>query len=446
MTYRSPSRSADLDKFTGDYGVQLLPRRPSNLRSSTYQGTPSASTSNSTDPSHRTSGVSDQTTPSLLTPHDFDQGLRPQDGAFENALTVEVPSVVALPKFASLSLDTVDPATKARTLPRPAPPHRAMTAPFPGGAVDPTFFLRAHDYEPQEVTLDKEGIIVGASLKALVEKMTPHDGPVDPTFSATFFLTFRLHTSPEKLAEAVMTRYDLAPPHGVVLTERDRALWVESKVVPVRLRIYNFLKAWLDSHWRADTDDVVLETLRQFNADVVSQSLPAMAPRLDQAIRRRQAGPLSAGGSFPDSRAVRRISSVDHLGRAGPLTAFSPVHTSLPPTPSISRTLNSLLHKNPSPAQVPITDFDTLELARQLTIMESKLFCLVAPEDLLQTGYGKKSIPELKALSTLSNQITGWVADTVLNETDAKKRALLLKFYIKLSDVSLERGVHEDSG
>jgi hypothetical protein len=361
-------------------------------------------------------------------------------------LTVEVPSVGALPKFASLSLDTVDPATEARTLPRPAPPHRAMTAPFPGGAVDPTFFLRAHDYEPQEVTLDKEGIIVGASLKALVEKMTPHDGPVDPTFSATFFLTFRLHTSPKKLAEAVMTRYDLAPPHGVVLTERDRALWVESKVVPVRLRIYNFLKAWLDSHWRAETDDVVLETLHQFNADVVSQSLPAMAPRLDQAIRRRQAGPLSAGGSFPDSRAVRRISSVDHLGRAGPMTAFSPVHTGLPPTPSISRTLNSLLHKNPSPAQVPITDFDTLELARQLTIMESKLFCLVAPEDLLQTGYGKKSIPELKALSTLSNQITGWVADTVLNETDAKKRALLLKFYIKLSDVSLERGVHEDSG
>jgi hypothetical protein len=93
------------------------------------------------------------------------------------------------------------------------------------------------------------------------------------------------------------------------------------------------------------------------------------------------------------------------------------------------------LSKNPQP-NILVTDFDTTELARQLTVMESKLFAAVAPEDLLQTG--KKSVPELKALSTLSNQITGWVTDVILHELDTKHRGALLKFFIKLADVSGE--------
>ena len=130
------------------------------------------------------------------------------------------------------------------------------------------------------------------------------------------------------------------------------------------------------------------------------------------------------------------MSSSDKLRNQIGLT---PPPSNLPPTPIISKNLNSLLQKNhsglTSNLSIPITEFDTLELARQLTIMESKLFCAVVPEVLIQVGY-KKGNAELKALSTLSNQITGWVADGILNEYDAKKRTMLLKFYIKLADVS----------
>lgn len=62
------------------------------------------------------------------------------------------------------------------------------------------------------------------------------------------------------------------------------------------------------------------------------------------------------------------------------------------------------------------------------------MFRQLEPEELLITG--KKTVPELKALSTHSNQVTGWVADSILNEGDAKRRAGLLKFFIKLADVS----------
>ncbi|KAK8866035.1 hypothetical protein IAR55_001186 [Kwoniella newhampshirensis] len=302
--------------------------------------------------------------------------------------------------------------------PRPTPT-RSVTTPI---TPDVRFWVVAHDYDPREIVFNSDGNMIGASLPVLVEKMTPHDGPVDPTFHATFFYTFRLFTTPSQLLETVIKRYNLHPPPAITLTDGDRALWVERKIVPIRLRIYNFLKAWLDQHWRYDPDDVILDTLETFAQDVVCVTLPAMGPRLLDAVRRKLNGP-------PSASSVKRSSADRSRGLLHPPT----IPAGLPPTPVISKNLHSTLQRA-SNTNVNITDFDTLELARQFTIMESKLFCTVTPEDLLQTG--KKTIPELKALSSLSNQITGWVADSILNETDAKKRAALMKFFIKLADVS----------
>ena len=330
MQHRSPSRSADLDKFTSDLP---LPVRPAYHRLNTFN-----------------------------TP-------------------VDVPVVPS---------------------PRPSP-QRSVTAPIP----DIRFWVVSHDYDPKEIAFNSEGAVIGASLAVLVEKMTPHDVPPEHTFWQTFFYTFRLFTTPQEFLRALIVRYDLAPPAQIL--ERDRAVWVERKVVPVRLRIYNLLKAWLETHWRSETDDATLIDFQSFTSSVVSRTLPAMAPRLQSILARKR----TSSEILP-----------------------SPIETSggLPPTPIISKSLNSLLQRNSSSSSIPITDFDTLELARQLTLLESRMFQRVPPEELLHTG--RKTIPELRALSTISNQITGWVADNVLNEQDAKKRASLLKFYIKLADVS----------
>ena len=72
-----------------------------------------------------------------------------------------------------------------------------------------------------------------------------------------------------------------------------------------------------------------------------------------------------------------------------------------PPTPVIARGLMN--HLRNQSASLSITDFDALELARQMTIMESKLYNVIRSEDLLQSG--KKASPALKAMSTFSNQM-----------------------------------------
>lgn len=322
---------------------------------------------------------------------------------------------------------------------RPAPPGRSPALPPPGEEKeggDVRFWVVAHDYDPREVAYNSDGTLVGGTLRVLVEKLTPHDGPPDLHFAAVFWYTFRLFTTPEELLDTFITRFNLTPPPVVAgMGEAQLALWVERKLMPVRLRVYNSIKTWVDLHWRPASDDLVLEKLERFSEEVMLPTIPKMSTRLVETIkeRRKSISVPSSGATTPGGRP----SSIDRM-RNSAITSMiqgAPNTIGQPPTPTIKSTLLSVLSKNPPPTNIPITDFDTLELARQLTIMESKLFANVAPEDLLMTG--KKTIPALKALSTLSNQITGWVADSILNEQDAKHRAALVKFYIKLADKCL---------
>ena len=425
--HRSPSRSADLDKFANDYDIPLSTAHLSPFHTPRIDRT--------LGPSH---DWSDVTTPR---PREVNGGTAPQTPeptqwahAQGDATGLGIPGVQARPTLPRITTESADDDEPPQVISQPLI-ERRPSPPLPSVNTDVRFWAAAHDYDPKEIAFNSDGVIVGASLPVLVEKMTPHDGPVDPTFWSTFFITFRMWTTPTELTKAIIARYDLQPPSVVTFGEKEQAIWVERKVVPVRLRIYNFLKSWLDSHWHEDTDDVVLETLERFARDVMVHTLPAMAPRLLDTIRKRQAGPLSA---VPSELSLKRMSGerFGSFGRGSISAMPSPFAPgTLPPTPIISKSLNSVLQRNPPPSSVSITDFDPTEVARQLTLIESNLFREVRPEDLLVNG--KRSVPALKALSTLSNHITGWVADNVLNEHDAKKRANLLKFYIKLADVSL---------
>ena len=468
---RSPSRSADLDKYTTDFDVPTNNQKSqpatisgsldNNDRASVLtafsQSSASTRISGSTmQTSTRSSGVS------------FDRGSGPYTPQLEPSpqfsdIKIDFSPNMALPKLSQLRIDTHG---QNPTVPKPQPYSAVVPRPLVGRNLttpvpvqpDMRFWVSAHDYDPREITFNSEGSMVGASLAVLVEKMTPHDGPVDSVFWSSFFFTFRLHTSPIDFVNALIRRYDVTPPSSIMMSDRELDIWVERKVVPVRLRVYNLLRGWLDTYWKPDSDDVVLDTLKIFASTTVQRTLPAMAVRLQDAIRKRASGPLSAGlerppssaSSYGERRSHSRSMSSDKLSLKSPMSLLSPTSATtppnsstlpsqlsqLPPTPIISKSVNSLLQKpNVELSRIPLTEFDTLELARQMTLMESKLFNQVAPEDLLLTG--RRKVAGLKALSETSNQITGWVADTILAEMDIKRRTALLKFYVKLADVSL---------
>ena len=93
--------------------------------------------------------------------------------------------------------------------------------------------------------------------------------------------------------------------------QREPASWVAStgarKLVPVRLRVSNFLKAWVESYWRPVIDDEALEVLPTFVRETMSGMFQGASQRLQDLINARilasqqpqgeLAGPLSPTGA-----------------------------------------------------------------------------------------------------------------------------------------------------
>ena len=287
----------------------------------------------------------------------------------------------------------------------------------------------SHDYDVRDIAYNSEGAIVGATLDVMVEKMTPHDAPVEATFHQIFMMTWRLFMSPPEFVNALIGRYNLQPP--VILMDDNHELWIKRKATPVKLRVSNLVKTWLESYWRSETDDPILTQLSQFVRDTVALHFPGPAQRILELIRAR----TLSDELVVIPRPVDRTKSVDRL-REGPSAPPPPVSPSDIPRPTINKTLFAAL-KTKNFAGICITDFDSLELARQFTIMESRLYLRVQPEEVLELGQaGGAPATNVKAISTLSTAITGWVTESILDESDAKKRTNLVKFFIKVADVS----------
>jgi hypothetical protein len=142
-------------------------------------------------------------------------------------------------------------------------------------AADIQLWLSSHDYRPRDIAFNADGTMIGATLEVLVEKMTPHDTMVDLDFWETFFLTFRLFTTPQSLLKALELRYELSAPQQMPVTPETMRLWNERKVMPVRLRIFNLLKTWLESYWRNESDDCILDALILFIEERLSRSFPS---------------------------------------------------------------------------------------------------------------------------------------------------------------------------
>ncbi|KAJ6485878.1 ras guanine nucleotide exchange factor domain-containing protein [Mycena sanguinolenta] len=300
---------------------------------------------------------------------------------------------------------------------------------------DPVAGMLSHDHSPEDAEYDTDRHLVGATIDVLVEKMTPHDSIVDHAFSAVFFLTFRLFSSPIELVNTIIRRYSLFefPPDGI--SNEDVQLWQQRKGIPVRLRVSNFIKMWVKIYWQPGVDDPALEPLAVFARDRLAVVFSGPAQRIQEWVDlRRMAAKLVM-------RTQAHGISINPPIAANPPISATPIGE-IPRSSMTKALLANLRSKNFG--AITITDFDPLELARQLTIMECNLYCAIQPEEVLETGQdGAKPPLNVKAISSLSTAITGWVAENILGEPGTKKRTHLVKFFIKVADWCTS--LHNDS-
>ncbi|MBE3043481.1 hypothetical protein IMZ48_13100 [Candidatus Bathyarchaeota archaeon] len=263
-----------------------------------------------------------------------------------------------------------------------------------------------------ELLFNKEGQVTGGSLAALVERMTAHDSTPDAMFVSTFYLTFRLFCTPVELAQTLIDRFEYVvdAPHVTG---------------PVRLRVYNVLKGWLESHWRDETDREALDLIVPFAEVKLAAVIPSAGRRLLELAQRV---------SNEMSLVPRLVSSMAKMTQTQ--SVYTPADTPMSP-PIISRSqVNSLVTWKSGGASPTILDFDPLELARQLTIKQMNVFCSILPEELLASQWMKNGgvdAPNVKAMSALSTDLSNLVAETILHYSEVKKRAAVIKQWIKIA-------------
>ena len=274
--------------------------------------------------------------------------------------------------------------------------------------------------EPSYMRLEYEGQISydnktdppqlrGGTLIALVEQLTRHDR-LDAHFNNTFLLTYRSFTTATELFEMLVKRFSTQPPRGIKPDEYNT--WVEKKQKPIRFRIVNILKSWFDNYWMENADEATNELLRRvysFARDSIATSTtPGSKPLMASVERRMKGQESNARGLIPT-----QSSSI--------------------PTPIMPKNMKKL----------KFLDIDPIEFARQLTIIESRLYGKIKPTECLNKTWQRKLGPDdpepaanVKALILHSNQLTNWVAEMILNQSDVKKRVVVIKHFVTVADVS----------
>ncbi|KAF2649281.1 ras GEF [Lophiostoma macrostomum CBS 122681] len=277
----------------------------------------------------------------------------------------------------------------------------------PPSAEEVPYFLRL-DYEG-EIAYDSKGPVQlkGGTLTGLVEQLTRHDR-LDPAFNNTFLLTYRSFSSASELFEMLVKRWSIQPPDG--LAKEDYQTWVDKKQKPIRFRVVNILKSWFDNYWMEGNDEdarILIQRVYNFAKDhVATTSTPGAAP-LMTSVEQRSRGP-----DMPTKRMVLTLNAST-------------------PQPILPKHMKKL----------KFLDIDPTEFARQLTIIESRLYGKIRPTECLNKTWQKKLTPgepdpaaNVKALILHSNQLTNWVAQMILTQQDVKRRVIVIKHFVNVAD------------
>lgn len=219
-------------------------------------------------------------------------------------------------------------------------------------------------------------------------------------------LTYRSFCTTQELFNELFNRYQLPAPEE--LTPEELELWKEKKLKLVRLRVFNVIKSWLETYFNEEEDRPILPEISHFTEHVIVESMKFGAEQLAKLIKKRMLA--------EDSSQIRKM-------KLNVRTADMPV---------------PILPKNMK--RIKLLELDPHELARQMTIMDFRLYNKIKPVECLDKNWGKPDSDQnhiaanVKASIEHSNQVTAWVTDSILSKEEVKKRAVVLKHWIFVAE------------
>ena len=204
-----------------------------------------------------------------------------------------------------------------------------------------------------EVDDEDRKIIMYATIPKLVERLT-YERYSDQSFVSAFLLTHRLMMPSEQLMNLLIQRYNVPYPKQADATVRAK---FEAKVVrPIRLRVFNALKQWVDKYAVDFASDPSLSDQLEEFAEQTMKTTGMLKPaeRLLEGLSGAKAGTLS------DAEQRK------HLRQTSRTTVPT---SSLPRAPIVEDT--------------PFLDLPPVEIARQITLNEFEMYRAIPDREVL---------------------------------------------------------------
>ncbi|KAG0265258.1 hypothetical protein BG011_005129 [Mortierella polycephala] len=291
-----------------------------------------------------------------------------------------------------------------------------------------TWFLD-YDYQRDDLILNAEGQVKGGTLPALIERLTLHDG-LDSNFIATFLLSYRSFTTTDELFRHLFLRFTIQSPMGLDAEELE--IWTEKKLTPIRLRVFNIIKSWLEYYYLEDEKDdrEALAMIKEFSeSKAMKETMSFAAVQLIVSfIAFDSENSLKETMSFA---AVQLIKLVEKREQSDVLFRKMVLNlTTQAPQPITPRNLK----------KIKFLELDPLEFARQLTIMEATVYNKIRPVECLAKAWMSED-PEqaakavnIKKMIETSNLYANWINELVLSEKEVKKRVLVIRHLVLIAE------------
>ena len=200
--------------------------------------------------------------------------------------------------------------------------------------------------------------------------------------------------TPYQLFEKLVLRYCISPPNN------SQANFKQTHQLPVRLRVLNVIKALIDHHFHDFEDDEnMMNAFNNFMEVVTATGMGKMAEQLKTQMEKK----------ISNSKEPLQIV----LDKAPPFTLL------------------------PKASQYCLMDVDSLELARQVTLLEFDYFKQLRAKEFLKQGWTKKDkearAPNLLNMIRLSNKVSNWVYSEIVSTEDLNQRAARIVKFIQVA-------------
>mmetsp|Transcript_32085 Transcript_32085/g.89814 ORF Transcript_32085/g.89814 Transcript_32085/m.89814 type:complete len:616 (+) Transcript_32085:50-1897(+) len=286
-------------------------------------------------------------------------------------------------------------------------------------------------FKQYDTSLDRAVITVRhGTVERLVSCLyTPYGHDV-PNYVETFLLTYRSFISPEQLLESLISAYPVA---GGLRISTDKLPTTGEKARGESATVTGTLKLSGDEEGNSPTPDSdtnvtqkrarVSNFLRKWTMNSRSDFLED-----DERLKKRYEAWLSSGTfDNKDHKGIAKLLSKALQKAVDGESLGSTVFSEKPPV-SIQ----------PKKTNFSLLDIDAKELARQITLVCSRLYNSIQPWECLGQSWNKKDkekrAPNITGLTRRFNNMSRWISTQIVSEMNLRRRAQVLDFFIRVGE------------